>query len=110
MAWCLYEAMRDDERNFLRRADCVSVLQDSRGNNVLTRYVACGGGPGKLEVRASILQFQVGRAAGAVDLQRALLRSLKSMATKRKPHSSMYKTREEPSCDTPLLDHLRVYL
>ena len=107
MAWCLYEAMRDDERNFLRRADCMSVLQDSRGNDVLTRYVACGGGPRKLEVRTGILQLQVGRAAGAVDLQRALLRSLKSMATKRKPHSNMYRTREEPSCDTALLDHLR---
>ena len=66
MAWCLYEAMRDDERNFLRRVDCMSVLQDSRGNDVLTRYVASGGGPRKLEVRSGILQLQVGRAAGAV--------------------------------------------
>ena len=31
IAWCLYEAMRDDERNFLRRVDCMSVLQDSWG-------------------------------------------------------------------------------
>ena len=84
MAWCLYEATRDDERNFLRRVDCMSVLQDSRGNDALTRYVACGGGPGKLEVRAIILQLQVGQAAGAVNLQRALLRSLRSMAAKRK--------------------------
>ena len=95
MAWCLYEAMRDDERNFLRRADCMSVLQDSRGNDVFTRYVASGGGPRKLEVRTGILQLQVGRAAGAVDLQRALLRSLRSMATKRKPHGNMYRTREK---------------
>ena len=97
--------MRDDERNFPRRAECMSVLQDGRGNDVLTRYVACGGGPRKLEVRTGILQLQVGRAAGAVDLQWALLRSLKSMATKK--NSNMYRTREEPPCDTGLLDHLR---
>ena len=56
MAWCLYEAMQDDERNLLRRVDCMSALQDSRGNDVLTRYVACGGGPRKLEVRTGVLQ------------------------------------------------------
>ena len=68
MAWCLYEAVRDDERDFLRQATCMSVAQDSRGNDVLTRYVASGGGCRQLEVRTGILQLQVGRAAGAMDL------------------------------------------
>ena len=99
MAWCLYEAMRDDERDFLRRVECMSVLQDSRGNYVIAS--------GELHLRAGILQHQVGRAAGAVDLQRALLRSLKSMATKRKPHSNMYRIHEALSCDTALRDQLQ---
>ena len=85
----------------------MSVLQDSQGNDVLTRYVACGGGPQKLGVKTGILQLQVGRATGAVDLQRALIKSQKSMATKRTTHSNMYRTREEPSCDTALQYHLR---
>ena len=65
------------------------------------------GPPRKLEVKTGILQLQVGRTAGAVDLQQTLLRSLRSMATKRKPHSNMYRTREAPSCDAALQNRLR---
>ena len=67
------------------------------------------GALGSWKVRTGMLQLQVGRAAGAMGLQRALLRILKSMATKRKPHSCMYRTREAPSCDTALQDHFRSF-
>ena len=43
MAWCLFEALRDDERKFLATASCMSLAQDSRASRLLTKWVACGG-------------------------------------------------------------------
>ena len=36
MAWCLFEALRDDECKFL-------ATEDSRASGLLTKWVACGG-------------------------------------------------------------------
>ena len=36
MAWCLFEALRDDECKFL-------ATEDSRAGGLLTKWVACGG-------------------------------------------------------------------
>ena len=36
MAWCLFEALRDDDCKFL-------ATEDSRASVLLTKWVACGG-------------------------------------------------------------------
>ena len=36
MAWCLFEALRDDECKFL-------ATEDSRAAGLLTKWVVCGG-------------------------------------------------------------------
>jgi len=71
MAWCLFEALRDDERKFLATASCMSLAQDSRAGRLLTRWVACGGSDRELVVRSGVLQLHRGQAVGAVALQLA---------------------------------------
>ena len=90
MAWCLYEAHRDKERKFLAKAVCMSIAQDAstRGPLLLTRYVACGP---SLERASGILRVaDAKQISGAPDLAKSVLRGIRAMATKRRPHASMY--------------------
>jgi hypothetical protein len=84
MAWCLFEALRDDERKFLATASCMSLAQDSRAGRLLTRWVACGGSDRELVVRSGVLQLHRGQAVGAVALQVATWKRVRTFATCRR--------------------------
>jgi hypothetical protein len=47
MAWCLFEALRDDECKFL-------ATEDSRASGLLTKWVACGGSGRELVARSGL--------------------------------------------------------
>ena len=91
MAWCLYEAQRDTERKFLAKAVCMSIAQDAstRGSLLLTRYVACG--PSLERVSGILRVADAKKISGAPDLAKSVLRGIRAMATKRRPHAGMYE-------------------
>jgi len=51
MEWCLYEAIRDQEREFMSKAQTISVALDERKGRLLVTYRACKG----VVVRAGVL-------------------------------------------------------
>ena len=106
MAWCLFEALRDQEREFLRTASCMSLAQDSRAGRLLTRWVACGGSDQELVVRSGVLQLHRGQAAGAVSLQLATRKGLRTFATSRRNGQCMHPSRVQPKLDRKLLAHM----
>ncbi len=108
VAWCLFEALRDDERKFLSTASCMSLAQDSRAGRLLTRWVACGGSDRELVVRSGVLQLHRGQAAGAMALQLATRKGLQSFATCRRSGGSLYPLRVRPKLDRRLLSHMTV--
>ena len=77
MAWCLFEALRDDERKFL-------ATEDSRAGGLLTKWVACGGSDRELVARSGVIQLHRGQAAGAMALQLATRKGLRTFATCRR--------------------------
>jgi len=91
MAWCLYEAHRDKERKFLAKAVCMSIAQDAstRGSLLLTRYVACG--PSLERVSGILRVADAKQISGAPDLAKSVLRGIRAMATKRRPHAGTYE-------------------
>ena len=106
MAWCLYEAQREKERKFLAKAVCLSLAQDAstRGPLLLTRYVACGP---SLERASGILRVADGKKiSGAEDLAKSVLRGIRAMATKRRPHAGMYTPARPVKRLKSLADHI----
>ena len=105
MAWCLYEAYRDEERDFLAKAICMSVAQDAstRGHMLLTRYVACGP---TLERRCGVLRLAPEKVSGAVGLAEATRKAIRSMAYRRLPHSKQFKPRQPVEKLADLARHL----
>ena len=106
MAWCLFEALRDQERKFLATASCMSLAQDSRAGRLLTRWVASGGSDRDLVVKSGVLQLHRGQAAGAVLLQLATRKGLKNFATLRRHGGATLFMRVEPKLDRQLWAHL----
>ena len=105
MAWCLYEAFREEERAFLDKAICMSVAQDAstRGHMLLTRYVACSP---NMERRSGVLRITPAKAAGAVDLARAVRKAVRSMAYMRVPHAGLLKLKKAAALVEDLAGHL----
>jgi len=89
MSWCLFEAQREKERNFLANAVCLSVAQDAsiRGPLLLTRYVACG--PSLERVSGILRVADAQRISGAEDLANSVFKGFRDMATARRPHPTM---------------------
>ena len=105
MAWCLYEAQRDDERAFLGKAICMSIALDAStsGHMLLARYVACNT---DLERRCGVLRITPTKAAGAVGLAQAVRRAVRSMAHMRLPHAGMLKSKKAAEPVEDLASHL----
>ena len=102
----LFEAIRDEERQFLRHSSVISVMQDARGNQVLTRYAACGRDERTLEVRRGIL-CMADPGTGALALVEAVKRGIDSFATKRARHRNMPPPRTAPRLDGRLVQRVR---
>ena len=104
MAWCLYEALKDEERKFLSNAMCATLAQDARAGCLLTRWVACGR---DLSVRAGVLQLHRGKAAGAVNLHTLTCKGITAIATcRRHGGGKTWAPRVRPRLDARLQTHV----
>ena len=41
MVWCLAEALREQDRDAFKRAQCIGLFRDERKARLALRYVAC---------------------------------------------------------------------
>ena len=106
MVWCLFEALRDSEREFLKTASCMSLAQDARAGRLLTRWVACGNSDRELVVRSGVLQLHRGQAAGAMALQLTTRKGLRGFATSRRTGGAIFPVRVPPKLDRQLWAHM----
>ncbi len=107
IAWCMFEAPRDEDRRFVSKAACMTLCQDARDGRFLTRFVASSSDPHQLRVRTGVLRMQCG-GAGAIAIRDATSQGLKALATKRAQHgTTMYNPRVAPSLDKAFLNHTR---
>lgn len=81
MAWCLFEAQRDQERDFLAKAAAISVSQDERKGILLCRYIASSE---TLEVRTGVLFCSPFKGSGAPAVREAFLSGLRRFCTARR--------------------------
>ena len=88
MRWCLAEAIRKEDREFLARAECISLQQDVRGTRFLVRFRTVDN---ELAVRTGVFQLTKLVASpdlsGAVALRQATMASLLHFCSERLPPS-----------------------
>lgn len=107
ISWCLFEALRDQERRCLRAAEAITVNQDGRHGVLQTRYIACTAG---MEVRCGLLAMNAGHDSRAAGLAVVLLDAIDRFATPRLPHKSINafrRPRPPPVPDQKLCDTIR---
>lgn len=102
MIFCLAEAKRQTERQFLSNCKCVAIHQDGRKGRLLIRYCAVGA---NLEVRRGCLGHVRSYGSSNEDIARGTERILRSFATSFSgaPAGSCC----EEKYDQSLNDHLR---
>jgi len=114
IGWCLYEAVRDQERMFLQRASVLSIMQDAHGSHVLTRYAACSSNTRQLEVRRGILTLidpgDKPANSGAQSLSECVRHGIRALATQRVPHPGMRPPAIKPSVDVQLAAQVRRHI
>ena len=114
IGWCLYEAVRDRDRAFLKKASKVSIMQDARGPMVMTRYDACGSSKRRLEVRRGVVSLMdpdiLKAAPGAQSLADGVVAGLTALATRRAPHCNLRPPRDPPSTDHGLFAHIKQHV
>ena len=107
ISWCLFEALRDQERQCLRAAEAITVNQDGRHGILQTRYIACSAG---MEVRCGLLSMAAVHDSRASGLAVALLEAIDRFAAPRLPHkriSAFRAPRPPPVEDQQLVDTIR---
>lgn len=104
MRWCLAEAMRELDREFLRRAHTVSLMQDSRKRRLLVRFKAA---TLSLETRRGILgQHHLHGSMNGSGLREGTLATLRTLCTKGLGAPSRPPGAPEPVFDEALMEHM----
>ena len=82
MRWCLSEAFRNSQRQFMKNALCVSLQQDQRGRRFLVRFQAVNS---ELEVCRGTLELRkvvaTPDAPGALGIRQMTLKALEAFCT-----------------------------
>ena len=98
LEWCLSEAIRDADRDFLRNAETLAVLLDERNCRLLVKLQGCDD---KLSVRFGVLGLLRNAVNTAPQIAAAVHKAARAVCTRRALH---------PSCNLlrPGLDASRV--
>ncbi len=100
--WCIFEALRDKERDMLSKAATISVAMDERNDRLLVTYAASN----KTDVRSGVLAQlrSPGRTADEVACCVAL--AVGRLCTRRPRHPHMYTPQEAQSKDDVACEHI----
>jgi len=102
MTWCLGEAIREDERAFMKSADVIALHQDARSNALLVEYVAVNN---KLERRRGVLGVIRDYGTSSDETCAALLTIIDDFCTPRL-HPPRKTSQSDPTCDVDLKKHI----
>jgi len=80
MRWAVIEAMREKDREFLRKATSIVLARDERKSRLLVRFSSCDG---RLNVRRGFMGQTRGAGGKALQLLHATKKVLKDFCTKR---------------------------
>ena len=112
MLWCLAEAVRDVQREFLRTAACIGLAQDTRKGYCLIRYIAASKSTQTLDVQSGVLGLVYVPSASALVLRRAVLHGIKQLSTCRLATGRISKrvATGNGTFDKELATHIRTHV
>ena len=107
LEWCLFEAVRDKELEFLAKATCISIMLDERNGRLLIKYSAANH---KLDVRVGCLAQLRDAGATSRDVATAVHTAVARFCTRRVLHPGINagKARSEPN--QAAQDHIRTHI
>ena len=107
LEWCLSEAIRDADRDFLRNAETLAVLLDERNCRLLVKFQGCDD---KLSVRFGVLGLWRYAGKAAPQIAAAVRQVVRATCTRRtrRPGCSMLRPGLDASgvVDEPLQQHI----
>ena len=107
LEWCLAEAIRDEDREFLRHSDAIAILLDERNCRLLVKFQACGR---NLVVRFGVFALLRNAGKTAPQIAAAVHQAVRALCTRRAAHPSMncFKSKmpETGQVDEPLVQHI----
>ncbi len=106
MRWCLMESLAEQDRTFLRKAKCITLIRDERHGRLLVRFVA---GDGRLNVREGTMGVMTGYgSATGASLVNAMSTVLQQCCTERLGlPRQMQEILPSPHVDEALLEQVR---
>jgi hypothetical protein len=108
LEWCIAEAIRDADRDFLRRAKAIAVLLDKRNSRLLVKFQACDD---DLVVRFGVLALLRNAGKSAPQIAAAVHQSVQCVCTRRLHHSGCnalqpYAAAQRGIVDETLVQHI----
>ena len=107
LEWCLFEAIRDREHDFLQAARCMSIATDERNGRLLVKYAASND---NLDVQYGCLALLRDAGSNAHDIAAAVHRAVSSFCTRRAIHPALNTPRAQLNhcgqCNASLQKHI----
>ena len=92
MEWCLFEALRDEERDMLARSATISIAMDERNDRLLVTYAASK----KTNVNSGVLAQIRSPGRTADEVAGCVAKAAQRFCTRRAPQKHTYKPKEPP--------------
>ena len=86
LEWCLAEALRDEDREFLRRSSAIAIMLDERNCRLLVKFQACDS---NLVVRFGVVSLLRNAGKTAPEIAAAVHKAVRALCTRRARHPSM---------------------
>ena len=103
LEWCLAEAIRDEDREFLRHSDAIAILLDERNCRLLVKFQACGS---NLVVRFGVFALLRNAGKTAPQIAAAVHQAVRALCTRRAAHPSMNCLKSQMRRWAKLMNHL----
>ena len=104
LEWCLFEASRDRELDFLKGAKCVSISSDERNGRLLVKYAASDD---QLNVQYGCMALLRDAGGSAYDIAAAVHKAVERFCTRRVLHPGLNAGKPRRECNLPVQEHIR---
>ena len=107
LQWCLFEAVRDQELEFMATATCISIMLDERNGRLLIKYSATNA---KLDVRVGCLGLVRDAGGTSRDVAVAVHAAVARFCTRRVRHPGLNASKAKSDPNKALQDHIRNHI
>ena len=104
MEWCLYEAWREHELEFMASATTVSIMLDERHGRLLIKYAATNK---NLDVRVGCLALMRDAGATSIDVVNAVHSAVARFCTRGKVHPGINKSTRNVDANSTVQEYIR---